>query len=109
MDRIPGAHALHSGALSLALFVVIELEVDTPLLDVRVFRSWIFTKALVLVTVGVRGTERGAVLPAAVHAGCHGLTALNSGITLLPQAMAMALTMPVAGKLYDLSAPVGSS
>jgi len=91
-----------SGALSLALFVVIELEVDTPLLDVRVFRSWIFTNALVLVTVVSVGLNAVLFYLPQYMQAAHGLTALNSGITLLPQAMAMALTMPVAGKLYDL-------
>ena len=38
-------------ALSLALFAVIELEVDDPLLDVRVFRYGAFTLSLVLVTL----------------------------------------------------------
>ena len=37
--------------LSLALFVIIELEVDEPLLDVRVFRYWAFTNSLLLITV----------------------------------------------------------
>ena len=37
--------------LSLALFVVIELEVDNPLLDVRVFRPWPFTNSLLLISV----------------------------------------------------------
>ena len=39
------------GTLCLALFVVIELEVDHPLLDVRVFRFWPFTNSLILIAV----------------------------------------------------------
>jgi len=37
--------------LSLALFVVIELEVDEPLLDIRIFRYWPFTNSLLLISV----------------------------------------------------------
>ena len=37
--------------LSLALFVVIELEVAEPLLDIRVFRYWPFTNSLLLIAV----------------------------------------------------------
>ena len=37
--------------LSLALFIVIELEVDNPLLDVRVFRFWPFTNSLMLISL----------------------------------------------------------
>ena len=36
------------GVLSLALFVVIELEVDQPLLDLRVFRYWPYTNSLIV-------------------------------------------------------------
>jgi len=91
-----------SGALSLALFVVIELEVDTPLLDVRVFTSWVFTNALLLVTVVSVGLNAVLFYLPQYMQAVLGLTALNSGITLLPQAMTMAITMPIAGKLYDL-------
>jgi EmrB/QacA subfamily drug resistance transporter len=91
-----------SGALSLALFVVIELEVDTPLLDVRVFSCWIFTNSLVLVTVVSVGLNAVLFyLPLFMQDG-QGITALNSGITLLPEALALAVIMPIAGKLYDL-------
>ncbi|HZS23286.1 MAG TPA: DHA2 family efflux MFS transporter permease subunit, partial [Pseudonocardiaceae bacterium] len=37
--------------LLLALFVVIELEVSDPLLNVRVFRYWPFTNSLLLISV----------------------------------------------------------
>ena len=37
--------------LSLALFVVIELEVADPLLDIRIFRYWAYTHSLMLITV----------------------------------------------------------
>jgi EmrB/QacA subfamily drug resistance transporter len=42
---------LTGGALLLALFVIVELEVDAPLLDVTVFRHWAFTNSLLLVSV----------------------------------------------------------
>ena len=42
---------LTAGVLLLALFVVVELEVDRPLLDVTVFRHWAFTNSLLLVSV----------------------------------------------------------
>lgn len=46
---------LVSAALDVASFVVIELEVDHPLIDIRVFRSWPFVNALLLITVDSRG------------------------------------------------------
>ena len=47
------------GVLSLALFVVIELEVDHPLLDVRVFRYWPFTNSLILIARASRSACSG--------------------------------------------------
>src|ERR1700754_3748439 len=39
------------GILSLPLFVIIELEVDQPLLNVRVFRTWAFSNSLILIAI----------------------------------------------------------
>jgi len=91
-----------SGALSLALFVVIELEVETPLLDVRVFRSWAYTNSMLLIVVVSIGLNAVLFyLPQFMQEG-QGLTALNAGLTLLPEAFALVIMMPIAGKLYDL-------
>src|SRR5512133_2685090 len=43
------------GTLLLALFVVIELEVDHPLLDLRVFRSRAYTISLIVMSVMMTG------------------------------------------------------
>jgi hypothetical protein len=40
-----------TGLLCLALFVVVEPEVEDPLLDVRVFRTWPYTNSLLLISV----------------------------------------------------------
>jgi EmrB/QacA subfamily drug resistance transporter len=91
-----------SGALSLALFVVIELQVETPLLDVRVFRSWSYTNSLLLIVVVSIGLNAVLFyLPQFMQEG-QGLTALNAGLTLLPEAFALVIMMPIAGKLYDM-------
>jgi EmrB/QacA subfamily drug resistance transporter len=88
-------------ALSLALFVVIELEVDEPLLDVRVFTHWPFINSLILVCVLSMGFY--AVLfyvPLFLQEG-QDITPMNTGLTVLPQAMVMAAIMPFAGNIYD--------
>jgi EmrB/QacA subfamily drug resistance transporter len=90
-----------SGALSLALFVIIELEVDRPLLDVRIFRYWAFTNSLVVSCILFVGLlSMIFYLPVFMQVG-QGLTALEAGLRLLPQALVMAVLMPIAGRLYD--------
>src|SRR3954451_16503224 len=89
------------GVLSLALFVVVELEVDKPLLDVRVFRFWPFTNSLILIAVISIGLF-GVLFYIPVYLQqFQGMEAFDSGLLLLPQAMVMAVMMPLAGRIYD--------
>jgi EmrB/QacA subfamily drug resistance transporter len=92
-------------ALSLALFVVVELQVEQPLLDVRVFRSWPFTNSLLLIgvlSVGLFGVL--FYIPVLLQQAWH-LGAFETGLVLLPQALVMGVLMPIAGRLYDRVGP----
>jgi len=89
------------GVNALALFVVIELQVKEPLLDVRVFRHWAFVNSLILISIISVGLF--AVLfyiPNFVQQG-QSLTPMNSGLVLLPQALVMMVVVPMAGQIYD--------
>ncbi|MGH3854008.1 MAG: DHA2 family efflux MFS transporter permease subunit [Pseudonocardiaceae bacterium] len=87
--------------LSLALFVVIELQVADPLLDIHIFRYWAFTNSLLLISV-LSVMLLGVVfyIPQFLQVA-QGWGALDSGLTLLPQALVMAALMPIAGRVYD--------
>jgi hypothetical protein len=52
---------LVGGLLSLALFVVIELEMDEPLFDMAVLAYWPFVNSLLLMCFLVGGQEAGSV------------------------------------------------
>jgi EmrB/QacA subfamily drug resistance transporter len=96
---------ISGGLLSLATFVVIELEVSQPLLDVRVFRYWPFTNSLLLIavlSVGLFATV--FYIPLFLQEG-QGLGAFVTGQTMLPMALIMGILMPVAGRLYDHIGP----
>ena len=93
------------GVLSLALFVVIELEVDHPLLDVRVFRYWPFTNSLLLISVLSVGLFTVLFYVPLFLQQSQGLGAFEAGLLLLPQALVMAVCMPVAGRVYDRFGP----
>jgi MFS family permease len=87
--------------LSLALFVVIQLEVDDPLLDLRVFRYGAFTQSLLL------NVLLAALLFAVLFyvpqflQRVQGLGALDTGLVLLPPALVMAVWMPLTGRVSD--------
>jgi EmrB/QacA subfamily drug resistance transporter len=94
-----------AGLLLLALFVVVELEVAQPLLDLRVFTSWPYVNSLVLIAVLSVGLF--AVLfyvPLFLQEGQQ-VTAMNTGLTVLPQALVLMVMMPLAGRLYDRIGP----
>jgi hypothetical protein len=93
------------GVLGLALFVVIELEVDAPLLNVRVFAHWAFTNSLLQVSVLSIGLFAVLFYIPLLLQQARGLGAFDTGLLLLPQALVMAVIMPAAGLLYDRIGP----
>ena len=96
---------LASGLLSIALFVVIELEVDHPLIDLRILRSFSYDLTLVLIGITMTALFTGLYfLPVFMQSVQH-MSALESGLTLLPSALVMTVLMPVAGTLYDKIGP----
>ena len=89
------------GFLCIALFVVIELEVDNPLLDVRVFRVWPYTNSLLLIAVLSIGLFSVLFYIPVYLQQARGLGAFEAGLVLMPQALVMAVLMPIAGQIYD--------
>jgi EmrB/QacA subfamily drug resistance transporter len=94
-----------AGVLSLALFVVIELEVDQPLIDLRVFRIWPFVNSLLLISILSIGLNSILFYLPLFMQNTQGIQPLRTGLILLPEALAMALLMPIAGRLYDRFGP----
>jgi EmrB/QacA subfamily drug resistance transporter len=89
------------GILSLVLFVVVELEVKDPLLDVRVFRTWPYTNSLLLISVLSVGLFAALFYIPVYLQQARGLGAFEAGLVLMPQALVMAVLMPTAGRIYD--------
>ncbi|MDT7631479.1 MAG: hypothetical protein QOI50_3409, partial [Pseudonocardiales bacterium] len=89
------------GVNALALFVVIELQVKEPLLNVRVFRYWSFVNSLILISIISVGIFAVLFYVPNFLQGAQSLTPMNSGLVLLPQAMVMMVVVPLAGRLYD--------
>jgi EmrB/QacA subfamily drug resistance transporter len=93
------------GVLSLALFVVIELEVADPLLDIRIFRYWAYTNSLLLIAVLMVVMYSILFYIPQFLQQAQGWGAFDAGLTLLPQALVMAVLMPIAGRVYDRFGP----
>jgi EmrB/QacA subfamily drug resistance transporter len=96
---------LTGSVLSLTLFVLIELEVADPLLDIRIFRSWAYTQSLLLIAI-LFVVLLGVLfyIPLFLQQAQQ-LGAFNAGLTLLPQALMTAILMPITGRVYDRIGP----
>jgi MFS family permease len=96
---------LVGGVLALALFVVVELHVEQPLLDIRVFKVWPFTSSLLMLSalqMNLLGIS--FFVPVFLQQGQH-KQAFDAGILMLPSAIMTGLLMPLVGKLYDKIGP----
>ncbi|MGI0131420.1 MAG: MFS transporter, partial [Thermoplasmata archaeon] len=89
------------GVLSLALFVVVELSVEQPMLDLRVFLSGTYTISALLVATLSIGLFAGLFyVPLFLQTG-DDLGAFNTGLLLLAPAVVTVIMMPISGWLYD--------
>ncbi|HTF53312.1 MAG TPA: DHA2 family efflux MFS transporter permease subunit [Pseudonocardia sp.] len=85
----------------MVLFVVVELQIKHPLLNIRIFAYWPFVNSLLLVSALSIGFFAELFYIPLFLQNAQGLTPWNTGLTLLPQAMTMMVLMPLAGQLYD--------
>jgi DHA2 family multidrug resistance protein len=94
------------GAVGLILFGIIELFFSkTPLMDLRLFKNRVFLVASLLgyvSTIALFGAE--FLMPIYLQA-LRGLTALQTGLILLPMAIAGGIFVTVSGQLYDRWGP----
>jgi EmrB/QacA subfamily drug resistance transporter len=93
------------GVNLLALFVIIELESDHPMLNVRVFSHWPFVNSMLLISMMSVGLFAVLFYVPLFLQNAQGLTPWHTGLTLLPQALTMMVVMPLAGQLYDRFGP----
>ena len=103
------AGAIAAGLLLLIAFVLIELQMDQPMVDVRLFRSAAFgmgNLAGLMSSVGRGGLQfmliiwlQGIWLP--LHGYSFESTPLWAGIYMLPMTMGFLVAGPLAGALAD--------
>ena len=96
--------SLAVGVVALALFIWRQIslqKVDDALLDLRIFRSRNFSLSVAhfaVMSLAFFGTI--TALPLYLQ-GTLGLSATESGLVVLPGAVAMGLLGPVIGRIYD--------
>src|SRR3990172_7825640 len=94
-----------TGLALIIAFAALELRVPEPMIDVRLFRNRLFTAANIVQLLG-QGGLMGALflLPLLLQAEM-GLTPLESGLTMFPQAIGVVTMVQVAGRIYGRVGP----
>ena len=86
----------------LLLFVIIERQVEHPLIDLRIFRVPEYVVSLVLVsTFSVGLFAVSFYVPQFLQGPARNLGPIETALALVPQAPTLAVLMPLAGLLYD--------
>ncbi|QGG54959.1 DHA2 family efflux MFS transporter permease subunit [Paenibacillus sp. B01] len=89
------------GGVALVVFIIAELRRSNPLLELRVFRSPNFTKGILVQWISQAALFGTIFLLPLFLQTAKGYGALDTGLILLPQALAAGLFMPIGGRLYD--------
>jgi EmrB/QacA subfamily drug resistance transporter len=96
---------LAGGLLALVVFVRIELRVDQPLVELRLFSSHNFS-ADVGVLAAVQFTLMGLTVFAAIWIqNVLGFNPIQAGLSLLPLTIPVLFAAPIAGRFYDRIGP----
>jgi DHA2 family lincomycin resistance protein-like MFS transporter len=100
--------ALVAGVLGLAVFVTRQLQLqrsDDALLDLRTFRSPVFTVSVVVMALSMMSMFGVIILLPIFAQDVLGLEPLQTGLLLLPGGLAMGLAAPFVGRAYDRFGP----
>jgi EmrB/QacA subfamily drug resistance transporter len=94
-----------TGLLSLAVFVIIELDVPNPLINLKVLTCWPFVNSLLLLVVVMTGMFSGLYFIPQYLQNVQGMQAFDAGLVLLPASVVVLVMMPIAGRIYDAVGP----
>jgi len=89
------------GVVALILFIAVELNRKNPLLELRVFRSGNFSKGIIVQWVSQIALFGTMFMVPLFLQQAKGYTPFETGLIMLPQALASGLFMPIGGKLSD--------
>ncbi|HDC8484858.1 TPA: DHA2 family efflux MFS transporter permease subunit [Staphylococcus aureus] len=89
------------GSIFIILFVIRELRMKSPMLNLEVLKFPTFTLTTIINMVVMLSLYGGMILLPIYLQNLRGFSALDSGLLLLPGSLIMGLLGPFAGKLLD--------
>ncbi|MGR9049583.1 MDR family MFS transporter [Halobacillus faecis] len=91
--------------LSLILFVLRQLKLEEPLLDVRVFTYKSYARGITIFVIVIMAMFASEIVMPMYLQGPLGFSAKTAGLLLLPGALLNGLMSPVMGTLFDKFGP----
>ncbi|MEB8095254.1 DHA2 family efflux MFS transporter permease subunit [Staphylococcus caprae] len=89
------------GTIFIILFVIRELRMKAPMLNLEVLKYPTYTLTTVINMIVMMSLYGGMILLPLYLQNLRGFSALDSGLLMLPGALVMGALGPVAGKLLD--------
>ncbi|MBW7454154.1 MDR family MFS transporter [Paenibacillus sepulcri] len=92
---------LSIGTAALLIFIMVELRLKEPLLELRVFRTYAFTSAIILLWITSIAFYGILFLNPVFLQQVKGYSAFDTGLLLLPQALVSVVFIQAGGRLFD--------
>lgn len=89
------------GVLCIILLVVVELNVRNPMIQFRVFKDYMFTMSTIISSLIQIALFTGIFFLPIYLQNIVGLSAMRTGLLMMPAALGSAVMMPIAGRMFD--------
>jgi EmrB/QacA subfamily drug resistance transporter len=93
------------GGIALIAFIIRQLKMEKPLLDLTVYKYPMFALGSIIAIVNAVAMFSGMILTPAYVQSVRGISPLDSGLMMLPGAVIMGIMSPITGKLFDKMGP----
>ncbi|MEK5048017.1 MFS transporter [Bacillus sp. FSL P2-0099] len=101
MDSTVVIVSLIAGVLGIAAFVIRQSFLEKPILNFKIFLNPKYTLSIFVLITTIFAMYSVMISVPLFLQNIQGMTALKSGLIMLPGAMIMGLLAPINGKLFD--------
>ncbi|QQK74430.1 multidrug efflux MFS transporter [Salicibibacter cibarius] len=89
------------GTVTIVIFILRQLRMVHPMLEMRVFKQRIFTLSTIICAIGFLGLIGLETIIPLYLQNMRGFTAMEAGLVLLPGALLSGLMAPITGRIFD--------
>ncbi|SHE93290.1 drug resistance transporter, EmrB/QacA subfamily [Desulforamulus putei DSM 12395] len=86
---------------ALCLFVLWELQIPNPLIDIRLLKNPVLSASLLATCITTIGLFSAVFLIPIYAQNLLGYTPMETGLLMMPMALVTGIMMPISGKLFD--------